>query len=396
MPTISRNLLVLWAAIFLIASGEELWVRFIPRYIEALGGSVLIVAAYGTAKDLLDAVYQFPGGAATARLGTKQSLVVFNVLAILGYALLAFANSWALVLLALPFIMAWQSFSLPATFSMVGDALPKGRRSMGFAWQSIARRIPIVAAPIVGGMLIASYGIQPGIRAAISASIVLGLVALAVQVAAYRAPADHKTLGMRETLAGVAQLDPRLKLLLASDIIVRFGQGLGEVFVVLYALSIVGVSATQFGILIGVAMMVSIGVYIPVARIADRSGSERWVTLTYACFAAFPLSLIAFSSPALLFIPFVLMGMREIGEPPRKALIVDLARDGRKSVDVGAYYFVRGLAVFPASLIGGLLWRMSPKATFLAAGIVALAGAILFYMTLGRWVPPRAVITQAS
>src|SRR5436305_13732424 len=112
------NLGVLLAAIFLIACAEELWGRFIPNYIRALGGSVIAVAAYGALKDFLDAVYQFPGGLATARVGFRNALVLFNVLAVAGYACFALAQTWWVLLLALPLVMSWQSFSLPATFSI--------------------------------------------------------------------------------------------------------------------------------------------------------------------------------------------------------------------------------------------------------------------------------------
>ena len=139
-----RNLTVLLCAIFCIASGEELWSRFVPNYLVALGGSVLAVSAFGTLKDLLDAVYQFPGGVLTARLGPKNSLLTFNALALTGYAAFALATHWWVLLLALPLVMAWQSFSLPATFSIIGDSLKKGERSVAFAYQSIVRRIPII------------------------------------------------------------------------------------------------------------------------------------------------------------------------------------------------------------------------------------------------------------
>jgi len=175
-----------------------------------------------------------------------------------------------------------------------------------------------------------------------------------------------------------------LKSLLLSDIFVRFGQGIGEIFVVLYALDVVGVSPATFGWLVGLAMATSIVIYIPVARVADRSGREPWVLLTYIFFALFPLLVALSKSPWLLAIAFVSMGLREIGEPPRKAMIVDLAREDRRSIDVGTYYVVRGLAVFPASLVGGALWRIAPSVTFFAAAAVAALGAAVFAATTLR------------
>lgn len=384
-----RNIAVLLIAIFLIVCGEELWSRFVPNYLEALGASVLAVSAFGALKDLLDAVYQFPGGLLTAQIGAKRSLLLFNALAILGYVMVALATRWWIVIVALPLVMAWQSFSLPATFSIVGDALRSGERSMAFAYQSIVRRVPLIVAPALGGLLITSFGLLKGIRVAIAIGIALAVAAIVIQLIRYRFRTTQ-TLALGHLIRDAATLDRRLKQLLLSDCFVRFGQGVGEIFIVLYATQVVGVSAATFGVLVGIAMLTSIAVYIPVARIADATGRGPWITTTFAFFAAFPLVLDIASTLPTLLVAFIVMGLREIGEPPRKALLVDLARSDRKSVDIGAYYFVRGLVVFPASIVGGLLWRLSPHATLLASSVIALIGAVIFQLTLGRRSVPAA------
>lgn len=385
------NFVVLLGATFLIFCGEELWSRFVPKYMLALGGSVLAVSAFGTIKDLLDAVYQLPGGLLTARLGAKTSLVVFNVLAIGGYAATALAAHAWIIVAALPLVMAWQSFSLPATFSVVGDSLKRGEKTTGFAYQSIVRRVPTIIAPVIGGLIIGSAGLIGGIRIAIAIGIVLALSALVIQMRYYRFR-PVTPLKLSDYVADAPKLDPRLKTLLLADSVVRFGQGIGEVFIVLYAMQVVGVSAAVFGMLIALAMATSIAVYLPVARLADMHGRGPWVTLTYGFFALFPLVLGLSTTPLVLTLAFICMGLREIGEPPRKSLIVDLTRAQRTSVDVGTYYFIRGLAVFPASIVGGLLWRISPHITFFVAAFVALIGTLIFALTLGR----RARIAPAG
>ena len=65
-------------------------------------------------------------------------------------------------------------------------------------------------------------------------------------------------------------------------------------------------------------------------------------------------------------------GLRELGEPARKAMIMDLADAAQRGRMVGAYYFTRDLVIMPASLIGGLLWTLSPQTPFfVAAGVCA-------------------------
>src|SRR5256886_14723056 len=74
------------AVILVVGTGEELWVRFLPAYLEALGGGVWVVAAYGALFALLDGVYQYPGGWAADRLGRRRALILFTPAAAAGYA----------------------------------------------------------------------------------------------------------------------------------------------------------------------------------------------------------------------------------------------------------------------------------------------------------------------
>ena len=41
---LKRNIVILLIAIFVIGAGEELWMRFVPKYLKELGAAVLIIA----------------------------------------------------------------------------------------------------------------------------------------------------------------------------------------------------------------------------------------------------------------------------------------------------------------------------------------------------------------
>jgi predicted MFS family arabinose efflux permease len=91
---------------------------------------------------------------------------------------------------------------------------------------------------------------------------------------------------------------------------------------------------------------------------------------------------VAASSFAGLVAAFVVGGLREIGEPARKALILDLVRPDLRARGVGLYYFLRSLAIAPAATVGGLLWRVSPSVPFLLAGAIGFIGVLLFVLTV--------------
>src|SRR5687767_8502994 len=160
---------------FLMGLGEELWKRFIPKYLEALGAPVAAIGLYGTTRDLLDGVYQYPGGWLADHYGRRRALLLFVSLAAVGYGIYWIAPSWPWIFVGLVFVMAWQSMASPTLFAVVGDALPKGRRAMGFTVQSILRRVPIVIAPALGGLAIVAHGVRGGVRLTLIATVVLAI-----------------------------------------------------------------------------------------------------------------------------------------------------------------------------------------------------------------------------
>jgi hypothetical protein len=91
---------------------------------------------------------------------------------------------------------------------------------------------------------------------------------------------------------------------------------------------------------------------------------------------------VAASSAAGLLAAFVVGGLREIGEPARKALILDLVPAEVRGRGVGLYYLLRSLAIAPAATAGGLLWQISPTLPFLVAGAIGLVGVLFFTLTV--------------
>jgi MFS family permease len=131
-------------------------------------------------------------------------------------------------------------------------------------------------------------------------------------------------------------------------------------------------------------MITSILVYNPAGRIADRIGPQSllWFLTFFIIFALFPVAIIFASNFAWLIVAYVIGGLREIGEPSRKAMIVDLAHDSIRARSVGLYYLVRSLSITPAAAIGGLLWKIAPQVPFVTAGLIGLVGTIVFIMTV--------------
>src|SRR5215207_5208965 len=83
--SLERNVVAVAGTMFLMGLGEELWKRFMPKYLETLGAPVLAIGLYGTTRDLLDGLYQYPGGWVADRYGRRKALQLFVSLACVGY-----------------------------------------------------------------------------------------------------------------------------------------------------------------------------------------------------------------------------------------------------------------------------------------------------------------------
>ncbi|HVH71054.1 MAG TPA: MFS transporter [Candidatus Dormibacteraeota bacterium] len=345
-------------ALFLVGLGEELWKKFLPKYLESLGASVAAVGLFGTAEDFFDALYQYPGGWLADRWGRQRAFLTFLAAAVVGHLIYFFSPAWPYLFLGLAFVMVWQTMGSPTIFATIGDALPREQHALGFTHYSVLKRIPVVLSPLVGGAIIGAVGLARGVRIGLLITLVLAGSA-ATLLLSLRLPA-----GARDAvkIGGVwASFHPTLKRLLASDIVIRLCEGMADIFVVLYVTNVSGVTLPEYGILVAIQLLTSILIYVPSAKLAERIGPKPLVIATFLCFALYPVAVVLTHGFTGLVFAFILGGLREIGEPARKAMIVGFAQQQLRARTVGLYYLARSTSITPASVIGGLLWKVRPE-----------------------------------
>src|SRR5437762_11975057 len=241
---LKRNLVILLVAIFVIGAGEELWMRFVPKYLQAVGATVLVIGLYDALRTLLGAIYAYPGGVLVDVWGHRRAFIIFNVVSIAGYALVLLVPHWAAVIAGMFLSLSWTCFSLPASFSLIGDALEANRHSMGVGVQSVIKRLPIMIAPIFGGMLIDRFGIINGVRIGLAVSVFLSAATILVQrqlrdklneearVAATTAPAPERWSFWRT----LREFNSPMRRLLLSDTLIRFCERMPYAWVVIFAM----------------------------------------------------------------------------------------------------------------------------------------------------------------
>ena len=376
------------AMVVLVGMGERMAERFLPIYMLALGGGVLAIGLLQAMDNLLSALYSFPGGYLSDRLGTKRSLLIFNLVAIAGFALVILIPAWQAVLAGAVLFISWSALSMPATISLIYKVLPRNKRTMGVSMHSLVRRIPMALGPLIGGLFIGLWGERDGVRLAFCAALSMALAALLLQQRMIEDDRPEKGFegdtreptAERNPLKLLRRMNPDMKRLLVSDILVRFCEQIPYAFVVVWSMKVIArpVSAMQFGLLTTIEMVTAVLVYIPVAFLADRTTKKPFVVITFAFFSLFPLVLFYSRSFEWLIVAFILRGLKEFGEPTRKSLIMDLSPEGCKAGMFGLYYLIRDVIVSAAALGGAFLWRISPGANLVTAFVFGVIGTVGF------------------
>jgi MFS family permease len=383
-----RNTALLLGALVLAGTGERLWLVFAPKYLQTLGAGILIIGLFDALQTLLGALYAYPGGWLTDRFGQRLSLTLFSCISLTGYGLVLVWHHWMALVAGAFLFLAWSAFSLPATFTIVATSLDRSRHTMGIGLQSMVRRVPMMLGPMAGGWLITRFGWGQGIQYALTGCIVLNLATLVFQwgMAEPQFKDAQRSLDSRPARLGsvLRSFSPALKELLLSDILIRFCERLPYAWVIVWAMNYGDVTAQQYGLLVAIEMATAMVCYIPVAHWADRYGRRPFVLTTFFFFTLFPLTLLWARSFGWLVVAFVIRGLKEFGEPARKALIIGEARPELRARTYGAYYLIRDCIVTSGAFLGAWLWHVEPQANFLAAALFGAIGTCWFYFFIFR------------
>ncbi len=414
---INRTVGIVLLTVLLFGFGEQLWHPFLPLFLKSETREVTrevaatnelspralwAIGIYACLLNLFESICYIGGGQITARLGDRGSLIFFGILTIAGYALfLLVPFAWATVIACL-LILGWESLSMPATFTTVGATLAKERRGMAFAIQSIQKRLPKIVGPAIAGFVLAwfvdAYGEQigraRGMNVLVGFAMALGVVSLFVQFRYMPKGETPKPEGNTwEVLRGFPH---NVRRLLFAEILTRWCDWLVRSLVVVYLAVERGLSDAEIGGLLALQHTIALLTYLPVGRMTAVVGLQPFVGLTFVFFALFPLSLI-YVPAGWEWLAFVVYGMREIGEPARKALITTSMPEAIRARGVGLYWGIRAFAVCCSALVGAWLWQIGgPSLLFPTACGFGILGALVFYGSSQHITPDDAATKEAK
>jgi MFS family permease len=431
---LERDVIVLSIAMFAFSLSFQMTGRYIPEYLRVLGAGAGTIGLYGSLGNLIGAVYPYPGGALSDRIGSRTALTLFGLASTAGFVVWLFAEAFGVVTVggvslpvdALPFVdagpvvidpvafpvgiflglfltQAWKSFGLGATFAVVKQSTTPDELATGFASTETFRRVGFLVGPLLAAALLAATAsFEAGFEAVLALAALLAGVATLIQHRLYDASED--TIGDSFEGIGGVRADLRampspLRPLLIADTLVRFANGMVYVFFVIvvteflavglsvpevggFGVAVGGFSLTPaafFGLLLAVEMLVALLTMVPTAKLAGRVGLKPVVALGFLVYAVFPVLLInAPANAAVVVLLFAFSGLRFAGLPAHKALIVGPAEADAGGRVTGSYYLVRDAVRIPSAAIGGWIYAVDPGLAFGIASAIGIVGTLYF------------------
>ncbi|WP_137289082.1 MFS transporter [Natronorubrum halophilum] len=426
---LERDVIVLSAAMFAFSLGFQMTNRYMAEYMSALGATAIVIGLFGTFGNVISALYPYPGGAISDRIGSRYALTAFGLCSTLGFGVWLAAPLFAdvsvgptslaivAVFVGLILAQAWKSFGLGATYAIVKQAVPPSQLAAGFASTETFRRTAFLVGPLIAAALFFPFGsgdtdVRIAFQLILIVALVFGVLGTLVQHFLYEAEEDSfgkEFEGVSQILTDLRAMPDELRPLLIGDTLVRFSNGMVYVFFVIVVTRFLGVGLSlslpavgtvdlspqsYFGLLLGLEMLVALLVMIPASKAAERVGLKPVVALGFGVYAIFPILLInAPESAAALAVLFAFSGLRFAGLPAHKALIVGPAEQGAGGRVTGTYYLLRNLIVIPSAALGGLIWEGfsnpltgeavlagSPALAFAIATVIGLIGTAYFLL----------------
>jgi len=121
---------------------------------------------------------------------------------------------------------------------------------------------------------------------------------------------------------------------------------------------------------------------LPAGMLSDRIGPRRIIFLSFILFGFIYLGFAKATQTLHIWLLFALYGIfMAMNEGVQKAYLATIIPQEFKGTGFGLYNTLTGVAVLPASLMGGLLWdRLGPHATFLYGSATAWLAALSFIL----------------
>jgi MFS family permease len=398
---VERNLAVISLTSLLWVVVHYIWRTWSSLYLLELGVSPETLGFFTVIQEAPRLLFQLPGGFLSDRFGRKKVIVYCTALQIVAPISFLFAATWEQIA---PFMLfdaiVWALYS-PAREALIAESLPHSKRGTAFGTYNLLTNLPQIFLPILTGILMDQVGLVRGVRIGFISTIIGHIVMTGARMLFLK---ETLRLNMNKSNRKIGKLSTRkffskafrlrgsLLVMLVVAIISSFSLRMVQPFLVVYAVDIIGLSKTQWGMIQTLVGLFGTLLALPSGLLADRLGRRPIILIARLLhpFTRLTLLLLRDFNKIILSHTLVIIGAGLGGEamgsmgamagPAWNALLADLIPSSDRGKITGFISMITGIISMPASVIGGYLWVGSGPDFLLALSFaVSMIPVFIFY-----------------
>lgn len=367
---------------------------FLALYVLELGGSYVSIGEIFALSALIKVIPGFLGGYLADKMGRKKIVYTMSYM-IASLALVrAFAPDYRWLMLAAVLEAVFMGFRQPSMSSIIGDSTDPENRAMGYALMMVGPQLVGILSPSIIGVMMDRHGVRTAMMWGYLTVFALGTLASLI-----RQRYLEETLASREEVVlspgslsdmvsdfrdTVNSLSKPFKAFLLADFIFTFALGLGDPYYVTYATEGAKLSASQWGFIMSLVLLVHCGTLLLVASPSDEHGRVKFVL---ASMISWPFTYVLYvytsSFLAVLVVRIAITLSAAVGQPSWSALFVDFCPKEHRGRFNALTTVVWSLLYGGGNYLGGVLFQNHGVGTpFLVAAAFMSVGAIIAVFTL--------------
>ncbi|MBS7619738.1 MFS transporter [Candidatus Bathyarchaeota archaeon] len=379
---------------------------YLPLYIEELGGTPSDIGLVNSVSAIAG-LFLYPiGGYVADKSGRVKLISIATFLYAFSFLPFAFAPQWEWLVFA-SFFQQLVLFYSPILTVVMADSMIAGKRGEGFALAiSLPAAIGVVS-PFIGGFLVDAWGIIPAMRLIYNIGFGAGILVASIRMFTLKETLDPSRiekinfrnfpklirdsyLSLVETIKWMPNL---IKMLAIIQILQVFFNGVSGAFWIVYATSLIGISATSWGVTSAIQGGTRLALSQWSGKFLDKYGRRKLLIPFLAIVPLYPLIFLYFIKDftGLSLMVFLMAIGNAFLMPGFQSLIADAVpreRRGRVTSAIGAGHFfidIRsmggggGMLLFApmalAQLLGGISYEIDPTLPFkiMSAGMTIVA-----------------------
>jgi MFS family permease len=365
---------------------------YVSLYILALGGDATQIGLVNSLRPLAGLVVFPIAGYVADHAGRIRLIVVANFVSVVIVAMYFLAPTWEVVAVGAS-LQGLAVLMFPARSALIADSLSPEDRGRGIAAMNTIMSVLAIFAPYIAGVVVDRYGANTGVRMLYGAMLALYLASAFIHLRFLEETAPHVSgrlditrlpRALRDAYGGLpgtlAQL-PRSLRALAGVIVLSFmSNAVASPFWVVYAVEQIGLSSSEWGLILLIETALKIVLFMPAGTLVDRWGrTASMLAALLLALVSIPSFVFATSFSSALLIRAAVAVAFTITIPACSALMADLvprkmrgrvmAALGQGGIMIGAagggtggpaVGFVVTIPLMLSSLAGGYLYALDP------------------------------------